>query len=1145
MAQTNVQAFSGDVEISGETVLGTATYRKKIRWDRNELAYVYLGNIRTNNTTGIRLDVSLNNSDSGYEMYQFQITLNGNDDSHAGGKMLYSAQGGTVSVLKEVDIGYVYVGSGGSYEYQLWLKDPTTDTTGQMDVYLNCQGYYNFDTGVSDVAQGGSAPTNFNLGTPGVVVDKFGKVGIGTNEPEHELHVKGSGGVRIGVESTSGYGGLEIGGANGGLIDFKTPFSDDNDVRIIYNGESLNFNGSDVGIGANSPVSGLTVFKDIESSNSFITERVLFRETWPNGLNSLVGDLGTWVVTNLNQQSGPSVEITPDGYGIVAFNGVPADNGEFVSPAFDLSDYALSDGVLPATNKRKTTTRVFLKCYFGTRNLSASGEVAHVQFSPDNGSTWYTVATSQDENNTDRFTMLSADLSPYILETSTNAKIRFYMPWSVAGGDYMRIGRIWIHESDVPTNLGGMWLGAGGNIGIGTTNPQVDLEIENVNGSPELRFTDPFSGSVDGWDARSNVLGEISWYSRDNQLTNSYAKVASITSKHFDDGFPDGALCFTTSSNGVLNEDAMVIDQIGNVGIGSTNPGSLLDLYKDATNGATIRMKSSGNGEITISKKSSSSTDQSLQFTNFPSTGTSPSYQFLSWSGTAWNYPLAMMGDGRLAMNGNSITHPKNGVLTIYSTNVDKLVDQFVFKACIDTNVIGFFLNAAGTARGSINGTNASSIQYATTSDERLKKQIKPMQTTLDRVNALKPCTYTWIRDEAKGYGFIAQEVHKVFPEMKPVVPYSGCTCKCGEKKCESCTLCDDEHDYPKNKDGTDFHYGLDYGQFTPFLTKAIQELDAKVEEHHNRKSLVTGVEYSKIDDYEGLIVSATTNEYRNARPVLTLSNTENDKKCYGVILGKSNSIDNKTNIQKSGDGRMWVVNTDGNLESGDLVTTSVINGYGKKQDDDILRSYTLAKLTQDCDFTERYTPIKRVKQELKDVTYYLQENYVQVADLRTVDKEDIIEREVIRYIKIVKESEDFDGKIITPEISEEKYDALTEEEKKSYTVLHFKSITQYEYDRIPDSEKVNYQETIKKINFTREVYESIKPMPECCGEYTTEVRQELVNVLDDNGQLVWEDSEEMEPVYKIRYLDADGNITDEANHVYKAAFVGCTYHCG
>jgi hypothetical protein len=338
---------------------------------------------------------------------------------------------------------------------------------------------------------------------------------------------------------------------------------------------------SRVGIGTNDPVSGLTVFRDIESSNSFITERVLFKETWPNGLNSLVGDLGTWVITNLDQQVNPGVETTPDGYGIVAFRGDDAANGEFVSPAFDLSDYAIVDGVLQDNDKRKTTTRVFMKFWLGTRQLDVDGEVLQVQFSPDNGTTWYTVATSQDRATVDRFTMVSADLSPYILSTGTppQAKIRFYMPWLAQNGDYMRIGRIWIHESDVPTNLGGMWLGAGGNIGIGTTNPQVDLEIENVNGSPELRFTDPFSGGGAPWDARSNVLGEISWYSRDSQFTNSYGKVASITSKHFDDGFPDGALCFTTSTNGVLNEDAMVIDQTGNVGIGTTDPTDLLDVH--------------------------------------------------------------------------------------------------------------------------------------------------------------------------------------------------------------------------------------------------------------------------------------------------------------------------------------------------------------------------------------------------------------------------------------------------------------------------------------------------------------------------------------------------------------------------------------
>jgi hypothetical protein len=53
-------------------------------------------------------------------------------------------------------------------------------------------------------------------------------------------------------------------------------------------------------------------------------------------------------------------------------------------------------------------------------------------------------------------------------------------------------------------------------------------------------------------------------------------------------------------------------------------------------------------------------------------------------------------------------------------------------------------------------------------------------------------------------------------------------------------------------------------------------------------------------------------------------------------------------------------------------------------------------------------------------------------------------------------------------------------------------------------------------------------------------------NVLDEHGQIQWENhTTETEKAYKIRYIDASGVQTDEANAVHTAAFVGCTYHCG
>jgi len=205
----------GDVAISGDTILGTATYRKRRDWNRNALAYVYLGNIRTYQTTGIRLDVSINNANSGYQMFNFQINLNGSDAAHSGGQLVYSVQGtANDSVLRAVEIGYVFLDDGtGLYTYQLWLKDPTTDVSGPMNAYLNCQGYYIFDTGVSDVAQGGAAPTNFNVGVVGILVDTIGNVGIGTTNPGATLHVYNN---SLGSTTGNSTDILHFGGDSGG-----------------------------------------------------------------------------------------------------------------------------------------------------------------------------------------------------------------------------------------------------------------------------------------------------------------------------------------------------------------------------------------------------------------------------------------------------------------------------------------------------------------------------------------------------------------------------------------------------------------------------------------------------------------------------------------------------------------------------------------------------------------------------------------------------------------------------------------------------------------------------------------------------------------------------------------------------------------
>ncbi len=62
-----------------------------------------------------------------------------------------------------------------------------------------------------------------------------------------------------------------------------------------------------------------------------------------------------------------------------------------------------------------------------------------------------------------------------------------------------------------------------------------------------------------------------------------------------------------------------------------------------------------------------------------------------------------------------------------------------------------------------------SSGTTCSTSDIRLKKDIAPLQDSLDKISQLRGVTYHW-KDPSRGkdleMGLIAQEVEKIFPEL-------------------------------------------------------------------------------------------------------------------------------------------------------------------------------------------------------------------------------------------------------------------------------------------------------------------------------------------------------------------------------------------
>jgi ferredoxin-fold anticodon binding domain-containing protein len=105
-------------------------------------------------------------------------------------------------------------------------------------------------------------------------------------------------------------------------------------------------------------------------------------------------------------------------------------------------------------------------------------------------------------------------------------------------------------------------------------------------------------------------------------------------------------------------------------------------------------------------------------------------------------------------------------------------------------------------------------VAYSTTiSDKRLKKDIQPIENALWRVNQLTGCTFTYLKDDRKSAGLIAQDVEKVLPSA----------------------VIDTEAVFHGEEGET--YKTLQYDQVIGLLVEAVKELAAKVEELENASS--------------------------------------------------------------------------------------------------------------------------------------------------------------------------------------------------------------------------------------------------------------------------------------------------------------------
>jgi hypothetical protein len=379
--------------------------------------------------------------------------------------------------------------------------------------------------------------------------------------------------------------------------------------------------------------------------------------------------------------------------------------------------------------------------------------------------------------------------------------------------------------------------------------------------------------------------------------------------------------------------------------------------------------------------------------------------------------------------------------------------------------------------------------------------------------------------------------------------------------------------------------------------------------EYDNLEGLIVSANKNKYFDIdEDLTTGANAIQISQSLPLVSLSTKEKDKACFGVISGSEDpesreysqgsfvSVvqkqkgDTRVYINSVGEGAIWVSNIGGSLEAGDYITTSNVAGYGQRQESEFLANYTVAKITMDCDFNPQDQPIQRIKQSNvvethytglvpvvkgvphewvtttvtaddewsnvsvspSDVTYAewsnLEANVQNTYTLTHTQTSNVVYD--VKYTKTttanVTAEDAWDAVHIEPStVTYAEYSNLEANVQNTYSLT-------YTMTTKVEATEANYSNlsTEDKEFFVPTYYQLVEQTVD--AEYPGAVKHETVtdrleNALDEHGQLQWEDdpSGATEKAYKIRYLDATGQQTDEANCVHRAAFVGCTYHCG